>query len=236
MFLPGLPIMGIQIRCPQKWYATVQVDLKHCPAGSDPGECYYYSTVNNSWYLIKAKIFAYWFMFIVSVFGVPMVARRVRRIKICPSVLLSVPLSGSFLGICLLFSPEIQHVSGPVWCYVTAGFFEKSFFCPPKIIKWAKRGFFSIFSVWSVMKVHIICCIPTHPIFGKNLVHEMWVKMLLANQIAGFLPLEQNDKIALFFACWWELREIIGWLKNVGGGCVQKMDVATLYRNKKVIK
>ena len=84
-------------------------------------------------------------MFIVSVFGVPMVARRVRRIKICPSVLLSVPSSGSFLGICLLFSPEIQHVYGPVWCYVTAGFFEKSFFCPPIMIKWAKRGFFSIY-------------------------------------------------------------------------------------------
>ena len=121
-------------------------------------------------------------MFIVSVFGVPMVARRVRRIKICPSVLLSVPSSGSFLGICLLFSPEIQHVYGPVWCYVTAGFFEKSFFCPPKNDKMGqKRVFFHLlenltinfFSVWSVMKVHIICCIPTHPIFGKNLVHEM---------------------------------------------------------------
>ena len=27
----------------------------------------------------------------------------------------------------------------------------------------------------------------TDPIFGKNLIHEIWAKMLLTNQIAGFV-------------------------------------------------
>ena len=39
----------------------------------------------------------------------------------------------------------------------------------------------------------------TNPLFRENLVPEIWTKMPLANQIAGFLSqiyLEQNDEIA----------------------------------------
>ena len=56
----------------------------------------------------------------------------------------------------------------------------------------------------------------TNPILGKNLVPEIWAKMLSANQIAGFLNwlYLQNTKIkkAWFFACWYRLMEIKSWL------------------------
>ena len=52
--------------------------------------------------------------------------------------------------------------------------------------------------------------------FGKNLVPEIWAKMLSASQIAVFL----NDwnlqiksfEIALFFACWYQFKKIKFWV------------------------
>ena len=45
--------------------------------------------------------------------------------------------------------------------------------------------------------------------FGKNLVPEIWAKMLLAIQITGF------------FACWYRFLENRSWLKIIGVGLVK---------------
>ena len=37
------------------------------------------------------------------------------------------------------------------------------------------------------MKIYIICCVPANTAFGKNLVSEIYAKLLSANQIARFL-------------------------------------------------
>ena len=37
------------------------------------------------------------------------------------------------------------------------------------------------------MKISVICCFCTNPIFGKNFVPKIKAKMFSANQIAGFL-------------------------------------------------
>ena len=52
--------------------------------------------------------------------------------------------------------------------------------------------------------------------FGKNLVPEIWPKMLLAN-----ISLEQNNEKAWFFACWYRFMENRSWLKNIGVGMVK---------------
>ena len=68
--------------------------------------------------------------------------------------------------------------------------------------KWARNSFFKnllenlvikFFWIWSITKVYIICDILAQIPYlgkiwsGKNLVSDIWVKMLLANQIAEFL-------------------------------------------------
>ena len=62
--------------------------------------------------------------------------------------------------------------------------------------KWPKIGLFKFirkFSpqfFWNLVyneSLYYLLYSCTNPIFGKNLVPEIWVKMLLVNQIAGFL-------------------------------------------------
>ena len=77
IFFPGLPNLSTQSRFAQNWYTTVQMDLKY-HLGTDSGGCYEYSLVNNSLFSIKAKTFAYWFIFLFSVFGTPALAGRVQ--------------------------------------------------------------------------------------------------------------------------------------------------------------
>ena len=78
-------------------------------------------------------------------------------------------------------------------------FFEKTLFSP-KIgkmnRKWAKNwSFFNLMDLvinyfLNMVYNESLCYLLyscTNPIFGKNLVPGIWAKMLLANQIAGFL-------------------------------------------------
>ena len=60
--------------------------------------------------------------------------------------------------------------------------------------------------------------------FGKNLIPERWAKMLLANQITGFLNqsyLWNKMMKKPFFVCWYRLIENRSWLRNIGVGLVQ---------------
>ena len=80
-------------------------------------------------------------------------------------------------------------------CVTEADFFLKKF-CPkngengPKIGLFGFIGKFShLFFLNLVYKEssYYLWYSCTNPILGKNLVSEIWPKMLLANQIAGFL-------------------------------------------------
>ena len=79
-----------------------------------------------------------------------------------------------------------------------ARFFEKKYFCPKNGgemgQKWAKVGlllenlvinFFQNLVCNESLRNLLYSC--TNPIFGKNLVPEVWVKMLSASQITGYL-------------------------------------------------
>ena len=103
-------------------------------------------------------------------------------------------------------------------CYVVMGMtkhdFLKIIFCPqngenkPSLEFFERVGkfsffsqFFNFFSIWSIMKVCITIiavCLNSFWeifIFGKILAPEIWPKMLLANQIAGFLNQSQDSNI-----------------------------------------
>ena len=70
--------------------------------------------------------------------------------------------------------------------------FLKIFFCPknePKIRFYEFTGKLSHCFFLNVVYAERLCLFYhcTNPIFDKNLVHEIWTKMLLAYQIAWFL-------------------------------------------------
>ena len=104
-----------------------------------------------------------------------------------------------FLGLAHFFS-ETQHgVRGHVVCD-RARFFEKNLFAQKigKLAKnWQKKGFLNLLENLVIINcfLYLVCneslyymlysC--TNHIFGKNLIPEIWTKMLLANQITGFL-------------------------------------------------
>ena len=110
-------------------------------------------------------------------------------------------LSGGFLGIDSLVFSDTQHgARGP--CVIVRGrarFFEK-IFLSKKWGKWTKNGkkwgflnllenlviiFFQDLVYNESFRYLLYSC--TNPIFGKNLVPGIWVKMLLASQITRFL-------------------------------------------------
>ena len=45
----------------------------------------------------------------------------------------------------------------------------------------------NFFRIWSIKKVHIICCILALIPYLEKMFPVIWVKMFLVNQIAGFL-------------------------------------------------
>ena len=51
--------------------------------------------------------------------------------------------------------------------------------------KWDLKIWSFFFRIWFILNFYIIGYIPGQ-IFGKNLVSEIWAKMLLTNQIVGF--------------------------------------------------
>ena len=134
-------------------------------------------------------------------------ARRVLWIRVCSSFCLSVLLSGSFRGIDLLIFSETQ-LGVRVSCGFVldwAGFFFKKNFCPknwenePKneqkikflwiYYKICPLRFFRIWSIKKVYKELLYSC--TNPILEKNLIPDIWAKMLLTNQSVAFLN-QQN--------------------------------------------
>ena len=66
--------------------------------------------------------------------------------------------------------------------------------------------------IWSLKKVHYLLYSCTNLILGKNLVPEIWAKMLLANEIAGLLnwlnlqnpKMKKPDEKA-----WWKHMELV---------------------------
>ena len=80
------------------------------------------------------------------------------------------------------------------WC-VTAIFFRNFFFFTSKWAKGPKIGFFKIIEKFGHFflnlfyneSLYYLLCSCANPIFGKNLVLEIWVKILSTNQIAEFL-------------------------------------------------
>ena len=82
-----------------------------------------------------------------------------------------------------------------VLCLTEPDFFE-NFFCPTNGENGPKIGFlgfigkcshyFFLNLVYKESSCYLLY-FWTNPLLGKNLVPEVWTKMLLANQIAGFL-------------------------------------------------
>ena len=121
--------------------------------------------------------------------------------SICPGVCLEF--------VSLVFSKFWYNARNPyeVVCD-RAGFSRKNFFAP-KIgkmdQKWVKNGFFEYvekFCHWFLLNLFCnensyLLCSCLNPIFGKILVPEIWAKMFLANQIAGFFnqPYLQNKSV-----------------------------------------
>ena len=88
---------------------------------------------------------------------------------------------------------------------VTEPDFLETIFLPPKLENWtkngAKTGFFKllknlviIFTEFYNENLYYLLCSCTNPVFGKIFVPEIWVKMFLASQLAGFFnqPYLQN--------------------------------------------
>ena len=122
-------------------------------------------------------------LFYLTFFGPPAVAGRVLWIGVCPS--------GIFLGIGSLVFSKTQHVARGLCVAVRdrAVFFEKLG------QSWAKIGFFGF--IWKFSHYFFLNLVYkenscyllyscTNPILGKNLFPEIWAKILLAYQIAGF--------------------------------------------------
>ena len=68
---------------------------------------------------------------------------------------------------------------------VVAGFLEKKIF--------AKNSFFSLYFFLNLVhkeSLYQLLYFCTNPILGENLVPEIWAKIILSNQIAGFLDIQ----------------------------------------------
>ena len=68
--------------------------------------------------------------------------------------------------------------------------FLQKFYLPHKVAKLTKNmvGFLNLLkNLFYNKDLCYLLCSYTNPIFGKPLVPEIWVKVLSANQIAGFL-------------------------------------------------
>ena len=144
---------------------------------------------------------------------------------------LSVFQSGSFLVIGSLVFSETQHgFRGPYGVVRDSQIFEENYLTKNGE-KFPKIGFFEFigkfsnyFFLNSVYKesLYYMLYSCTNAILEKNLIPEIWAKMALANQIAGFFKLtiflEQNDEKAWFFAYWCRFMGIVRSLKNIGMG------------------
>ena len=115
---------------------------------------------------------------------------------VCPSFDPSVLPSGSFLSFGSLVFCGTQHsVRRSCGVVCDSWIFWKKIFLPKKLGIWAqKRAFwiywkFVINFIWIcfITKVYIIYCILAQiQNLGKNLISEIWTKILSANQTVGF--------------------------------------------------
>ena len=122
----------------------------------------------------------------------------------------SVLLSGSFLGIgSLFFFFETLHGVRGLCAVVRDSrifFLIFFYFCTKSGKNWPKIGFIGFIGKFShciflnlvykeISYYLLYSC--TNPMLGKNLVPEIWAKMLSANQIAGFLNWLYLQKIEM---------------------------------------
>ena len=128
--------------------------------------------------------------------GPAAVAQRVLQKRVCPSFL----LSGYFLGIGSLVFSKFWHGAVAPWSgpWQNQIFLEKLFLLQT-LEKWVKIGLkiiglnlfkkwiFNFYWICSITKTYYLLCFCTQSIFGRNLVHGIWAKMLCANQIAVFI-------------------------------------------------
>ena len=109
----------------------------------------------------------------------------------------------------------------------------KKIFCPkngengPKIVflDLLENLIINFFWIWSIKKVHIICCIlALIPYLGKTGSWDMGQNALSQSDCRIFkltISPEHGDEKAWFFVCWYRLMEIKSWLKNIDVGMVK---------------
>ena len=138
----------------------------------------------------------------LHLFGYPVVAGRTpcgRRVfpsfvspSLCPGVFLELDHE-FFLNFGMVLETQVKRVA-------ESDFLEKTFLAP-KLRIWSTLGqteiflnllknlvlFFTEFVLLFVLFLLNLMFSCTNPIFGKNLILEVWVKMLSANWIARFL-------------------------------------------------
>ena len=138
----------------------------------------------------------------LHLFGYPVVAGRTpwgRRVfpsfvspSLCPGVFLELDHE-FFLNFGMVLETQMKRVA-------ESDFLEKTFLAP-KLRIWSTLGqtkiflnllknlvlFFTEFVLLFVLFLLNLMFSCTNPIFGKNLILEVWVKMLSANWIARFL-------------------------------------------------
>ena len=139
-------------------------------------------------------------------------------------IFLSILPSGDFLGIGSVFS-EAQHGVRPMWCCAWQSLIFWKKILHQKWGKWAKNGpkigffeFIEKLSHWFFLNLVFKESLYYLPYSCTNPILEIWAKMCLASQIAGFL-----NRHYLYTDLWilkveWK---IFGWAWS-------KMDVATL--------
>ena len=112
--------------------------------------------------------------------------------RVCPSIFLTFRLSRHFHEIGALVLSKFWHDPRNPYDVLPdrTGIFLKIFFCPKMCQKlgfWnsLKNLVINIYWICFIIKSDSFLCSYTNLIFTKNLFHEIWVKMLPANQTAG---------------------------------------------------
>ena len=129
--------------------------------------------------------------------GPSAVVRKVLRIRVCSSILPSF-CPKVFFQLAHQFFLKLPIVleSYVMLCVIEPDFFFFLIFCPTNTGNGPKIGFFGFIGKFSLQfflnlvykeKSYYLLYSWTNPMLRKNMVPETWPKMLLVNQITGFL-------------------------------------------------
>ena len=153
-------------------------------------------------YSFKGKLLLH-----VVILDPPAVAGRVLWNRVCLSFRPSFRLSRRFLWIVSLTFFKFWHgARNPYEVVRDRADFRWKIFLPQKLENGPKMGqkqgllnllkniVINFFWILSIKKFYNIYCIYyTNPILGKNLVSEIWAKMLSVNQITGIFTFDLFD-------------------------------------------